>query len=402
MSLSFSTRRVREGASTIMVPELRQAVGEPLDHAISRAPVFYNPRMRLNRDTAVLALWVHQGRLSRQLVVCEPMCGTGVRGIRLALEVDGVERVVLGDLNPNAVRLAEENAALNGVSERVRTRLIDANLLLSLHDGPRRRLDYIDIDPYGSPGPYLDTAVRACRNGGMVALTATDMAPLCGVNPEACLRRYGGLPLRTEYCHEVALRLVAGALVKASARHDVAARPVFSYAADHYVRLYAVLERGARKADRSLNSMGLLLHCSGCSNRRPVTVEELSNFRRCDICGSQMRVGGPMWLGELADAAFCDEMLARSDGSALSSDRRLMRLIRLVRGEVGLKPAFYNMDMLCSRVGVASLPMDDILSALSGAGFEAARTHFDGRGVKTDASVVELENVLKGFLRRAG
>jgi len=222
MSLGFSTGSVREGAAVIQVPELRLADGEHLDHAISRAPVFYNPRMRLNRDTAVLALGVHGRHLSRRLVICEPMCGTGVRGIRLALEVPDVEGVIMGDLNPRAVRLAEENAARNDVSDRVRVRLMEANLLLSLHDHSRRRFDYIDLDPYGSPAPYLDAAVRSCRNRGMVALTATDMAPLCGVNPRACLRKYGGLPLRTPYSHEVALRLLAGALVVAAARHGEA------------------------------------------------------------------------------------------------------------------------------------------------------------------------------------
>lgn len=401
MSLSFPTRRVREGSITLLVPELRRAEGEPLDHAISRAPVFYNPRMTLNRDTAVLALGAYQRRLSRPLVVCEPMCGTGVRGIRLAVEVSGLGSVVLGDLNPMAVGLAQENADLNGVSNRVIICLMGANLLLSLHGLPGRRLDYIDIDPYGSPAPYMDTAVRSCRNGGMVALTATDIATLCGVHPEACLRKYGGLPLRTDYCHEVALRLLTGAIVKASARHDIATHPLFSYTADHYVRLYAVLERGARKADRSLEGIGYLLQCSKCLNRRTAIFEEMSESRRCEVCGARMIPGGPMWLGELADEAFCDEMLDVSDGSALSSDRRLMRIIRLVRGEAGLRPAFYNMDTLCSRMGRASLSMVDILSALSGAGFKAARTHFHERGVKTDASVAELENVLKRLSRRA-
>jgi len=402
MSLSFPTRRVREGAAFILVPELMMAEGEPLDHAISKAPVFYNPRMRLNRDTAVLALGAHQRRLSRPIAVCEPMCGTGVRGIRLALEVAGVGGVVMGDLDPTAVRLAEENAALNEVSDRVRVRLIGANLLLSLHDFPLRRFDYIDLDPYGSPAPYLDAAVRACRSGGMVALTATDMAPLCGVNPEAGLRKYGGLPLRTEYCHEVALRLVAGAIVKTAARHEVASRPVFGYVADHYVRLYVVLERGARRADHCLDSLGYLLHCFECFNRRPTSSSELSAFGACDVCGSRMAFGGPLWLGELVDRDFCEEMLLLSDGSVLSSDPRLMKLIRLVMGEVGFKPGFYNIDMLCSRLRKASLSSHDVLSALRGAGFEAVRTHFDERGVKTDASVVEMENVLKGLPSRAG
>ncbi|MFQ6053457.1 MAG: tRNA (guanine(10)-N(2))-dimethyltransferase [Candidatus Bathyarchaeia archaeon] len=402
MSFGFPTRPIREGGASILVPEVEAARRRPNGYAISRAPVFYTPRMRLNRDTAVLALGVHQRRLSRPVVVCEPMCGTGVRGIRLALEVAEVERVVLGDLNPLAVGLADENAALNGVSEKVETRLMDANLLLSLHDRPMGRFDYIDLDPYGSPAPYLDATVRACRSGGLVALTATDTAPLCGVNPRACLRKYGGLPLRTEYCHEVALRLVVGALVGAAARHDVAARPLFSYAADHYVRLYAVLERGARMADRCLDRMGYLLHCPGCSNRRTAPPGGPVKADECEVCGTRMTIGGPMWMDDLADPAFCDEMLALSRSSYLSSDRRLVKIITLVGGEVGFEPGFYDIDKLCSRLGVASLAADDVVSALGDAGFRAARTHFDDRGVKTDASVVEVENVLKRLVGYSG
>jgi len=106
-------------------------------------------------------------------------------------------------------------------------------------------------------------------------------------------------------------------------------------------------------------------------------------------------------MGDLADASFCGEMLATADRSALSSDRRLMKLIRLVRGEVGLNPAFYSIDALCSRLRTASLPTDHVVAAIRDAGFQAVRTHFDDRGVRTDVSVVELENVLKGLSKRA-
>jgi len=400
MSLKFSTEKVTEGASSILIPELEKVFGNIPDR--TSAPVFYNPRMRLNRDTSVLALVVHQKRLSRPLVICEPMCGTGVRGIRLALEVPGVKKAILGDLNPNAVMLARKNTALNEVSEKVEVRLMDANQLLSSHGGPSNRFDYTDIDPYGSPSPYLDSMARACRNNGMIALTATDMAPLCGVNPRACLRKYGGQPLRTKYCNETALRLVIGALVKAVALHKFTARPVFSYAADHYVRIYAVLEKGALAADRGLQKIGFLLHCINCLNRRTVNFHELINSDTCEVCGSKYKIGGPLWLGKIAETDFCEEMLSISNATPLSSNLRLIRLIKRVQGEVEFEPTYYNIDLLCSKLGVASLPMNDVLSALKETGFQAARTHFDDRGVKTDASIVELKNILKVFKLRGG
>lgn len=385
--LPFPVRRIREGKAIILIPDVE--VDEP-----TKAPVFYNPRMKMNRDSAILAVSTLHRRYGRLLSLCEPMCGTGVRGIRLALEAEGVGEVVMGDLNPLAVELAERNINLNGVSNRVRVRLLEANLLLSLHDRPYGRFDYVDVDPFGSPIPFIDSAIRSCRDGGLLALTATDMPPLCGLYPEVCLRRYGGLPLRTDYCHEVALRLLAGSLVREAARHDVAATPLFSYAADHYIRLYALLEEGARKADKRLSDLGYLLHCPNCLHR--AASHEYPSSRACPRCGSKMMLGGPLWLGSLSDPDFCSEMLQMARGR-MDLDSRLPRIIRLSMEEAALPPTFYHIDVICSRLGLSSLPTELVVSALREAGYRASRTHIHGRGVKTEASIAELEEVLRGI-----
>jgi tRNA (guanine26-N2/guanine27-N2)-dimethyltransferase len=329
------------------------------------------------------------------------MCGTGVRGVRLALEVEGVEDAVLGDLSQRAVELATENASLNGVSDRVNVSHMEANLLLSLHAKPLSRFDYVDIDPYGTPAPYMDTAVRACKRGGLIALTATDMAPLCGVNVRACLRKYGGRSLRTEYCHEQAIRLVAGALAVTAARHEVAAMPVFSYAADHYVRVYARLERGKRKADRSLGEMGYTLHCFDCGHRRTVPLFP-SSEPVCELCGSGMKVAGPMWVGELADASFCDDMLGLSERSYAGANRRLTSIIARVKGEIGFPVGFFNTDRACSEVGMASIERAEALEALRVKGFRATESHLDVRGIKTDASASNFVAAFRDLKERSG
>lgn len=42
--------------------------------------------------------------------------------------------------------------------------------------------DVVDLDPYGTPAMLLDTAVQAVADGGLLMVTATDMANLCGNN----------------------------------------------------------------------------------------------------------------------------------------------------------------------------------------------------------------------------
>lgn len=44
----------------------------------------------------------------------------------------------------------------------------------------------VDLDPYGSPSVFLDSAVQSVVDGGMLMCTATDMAVLCGSNGEVC------------------------------------------------------------------------------------------------------------------------------------------------------------------------------------------------------------------------
>ncbi|MBN2335701.1 tRNA (guanine(10)-N(2))-dimethyltransferase [Candidatus Bathyarchaeota archaeon] len=393
MTLGFLTEEVREGKARLLVPALDASSGEPEQHLRSMAPVFYNPVMKTNRDTAVLALAAHQRILGREVTACEPMSGSGVRGIRLALEVKGIERVVMGDLSPSAVRLGGYNTQLNNVQVLTEFRLLDANLLLSLHCYPGGRFDYVDVDPYGTPTPFIDTAVRAVKNHGVLALTATDMAPLCGVNPRACIRKYGGAPLNGEFCHEAALRLLIGSLVRQAAVHERAATLLFSYYADHYIRVYSRLDKGKQRADSLLGQMGYIKHCAACLHR---WASDDNRQEDCPECGGKTNVGGPLWLGELCEPVFVSGMLAVATGEDHLRETRAVSLINRVRGEHGYPPWFFDIDALCSSLGRKSMATQEALNRVTDAGFRVAKTHFSERGLKTDASASELREALGG------
>ena len=63
--------------------------------------------------------------------------------------------------------------------------------------------DVIDLDPYGSPTRFLDSAVQAVKDDGILLITCTDMAVLAGNSPETCYVKYGSISLRTPACHEM-------------------------------------------------------------------------------------------------------------------------------------------------------------------------------------------------------
>ena len=68
-------------------------------------------------------------------------------------------------------------------------------------------VDVIDLDPYGSASPFLDSAVQAVKHGGLMMVTCTDMGILAGNHPEACWAKYGSFPIKSHFCHEQAIRI---------------------------------------------------------------------------------------------------------------------------------------------------------------------------------------------------
>jgi len=398
LDFSFPTEIAEEGKIRAVVPKLEAYVKEAWEYAPSKAPVFYNPAMELNRDLAVLALQAYQKMLGRDVSVCEPLTGCGIRGVRFAVEVDGVRKVFVNDLNVEAAKLAQFNVERNKLASRVSVANEDANLFLSRYAAPRKRFDYIDIDPFGSPVPYMDAAIRSLRNGGLFALTATDLAPLCGVHPKACVRKYGGNPLRTEYCHELAVRLLVGCLTMMAAKHEIGIEVLFSHSTDHYIRVYAVVHYGARLADKSVQTMGYLLHCFSCFHRE-TSKGIISPLKRdCVECGSKLNVAGPLWLGKIADENFCSLMKREAEGRGLKQEKRSLKLISLVRNEAEAPAMYYVVDKICDKLNLSVPPLMKVVDGAKRAGFQATLTHFNSRGVKTDAPANVMKEIITNLV----
>ena len=394
LNFSFPTEIAEEGKVSVVVPKLSAFAKEAWEYAPSKAPVFYNPVMELNRDLAVLALQRYQKMLGREISVCEPLTGCGIRGLRFAVEVDGVRKVFVNDINPEAAKLARINVERNQLASRILVMNEDANLFLSWYAAPRKRFDFIDIDPFGSPVPYLDAALRALRDEGLLALTATDMAPLCGVHPKACVRKYGGKPLRTEYCHELAVRLLVGCLTMMAAKHELGIKVVFSHSTDHYIRVYAVARHGARLADSSLRMMGYVLHCFSCFHRETSEGIFSSLKTECAECGSKLNVAGPLWLGKISDKDFCSSMKREAEGRKLKRRKRILKLLSLVQGETEASVTYYVVDKICDKLNLPVPPLVEVVNGIRMAGFQATPTHFNGRGVKTEAPANVVKEII--------
>lgn len=392
----FPSETIREGKVEVLVPKLEAYGVVPSDYAPSKAPVFYNPVMEFNRDLSVLVFQAYQRMVNREVSICEPLTSQGIRGIRYAVEVDGVKKVLLSDINRKAYELAKYNIELNKVEDKIALKHKDANCILCCNASPKKRFDIIDIDPFGTPVPYLDSAFMALRNKGLIAVTATDLAPLCGVHAKACVRKYGGKPLRAEYCHELAVRLLAGCMASLAAKHDIGIRILFSHSSDHYIRVYAQIGYGAKKADDSLKSIGYILHCYSCMHRE-VTHQSFGSLQ-CPECCAKMDYSGPLWIDGIADPVFVEQVLEENQTRAFRNSAKITKILNHIKNEALAPATYYVIDKLSGKLNLPAPANQTFITALKNSGCQAVQTHFNPRGIKTDAPALGMHKILRDIV----
>lgn len=372
---------VREGLAKILVPKAER---------IYDAPVFYNPVMALNRDISVLAVGVLKPRTA-----LDALSATGIRGIRYALETPA-EEVWLNDINEDAFNLILKNTRLNlGVEgERVSEKRVafqgETRLVANLDDANRlmaekfRYFDFLDLDPFGSPMEFLDTALRSVRRRGVLAVTATDTGVLCGAYRHACLRKYLAEPIRGELCHEAGLRILIGAVVRYAAKYDLGVEVLLAYYRDHYFRAFLRLKSGAKKADRSIERLGYLWQ------------DETGRFRYEEsFLPRESGAYGPLWLGPLKNQEFVEDMLKLAENLALAH-RKTLPFLETISEELDV-PFHYDTHALARRHNLQVRKLADIIETLRERGYRATRTHFSPKAIKTDAPFEEVLDVLKSL-----
>jgi tRNA (guanine26-N2/guanine27-N2)-dimethyltransferase len=379
---------IHEGQIKIKIPQFEKLS--------SKVPVFYNPVMELNRDLSVAALQYFSLEKDDNISICDAFAGSGIRGIRYAKEIPSVSNVVLNDFNPLAVNLSNENVLINGLNQ-ISVCKEDANILLRKCRG---KFDVVDIDPFGTPTPYIESVAFSLKAGGMICVTATDTSALCGTYKNSCIRKYGAVPLKSEYCHETGIRILAGFLGFTFAKYKKYLEFMFCHSTEHYMRIYAKVGKGAKKTDISLKNMGYIAHCAKCLNRM---VYKGLNFKmplNCPNCGESWIFSGPLWCGNIQNYDFTKGILEILTELKINRKKEALKLVETCKDEANSPPTFYDLHTLCHKLKISAPPLVLIMDSLKNEGYYTSRTHFNPNGIKTDASLSVLEEIILNLKKR--
>ncbi len=331
--------------------------------------MFYNAAMALDRDLSVAFVRAAFPEGPGDRRAWEMLAATGARGLRIAHETRRFADVLLTERVPAAVAVARANADALGLFG-VRVEAADASVLAA-----PAAFDYVDLDPFGSPAPFLPAALAALRPGGVLAITATDMMVLAGVQRGAAERRYGSTPVRGRLGPEGGLRLLIAYVAREAARRGSGVRPLLCYLHDHHVRLH-VRVAPADPTDAP----------------PPVARIDPGTWTGPDL--GLAGAAGPFWLGPLFDPALTDRLVAPEPAAR---PREAARLIAAFREEARVPaPFYYEPNRLAGGLGLAEPPAPDaFVAALRQAGYAAARTHARAGAFRTLAPRSAVEDAAR-------
>jgi tRNA(guanine-26,N2-N2) methyltransferase len=404
------------------------------------------------------------------LRIFEALAASGLRSIRYFKEVPHIDTIHVNDLDPSAVASIQRNGIFNGLdparfiasqgdalgvmyANRPRsqaekrgssvdglknfdgTPLPPPGLRVQTLDIPQ--WDVIDLDPYGSAAPFVDAAVQAVEDGGLLLVTCTDMGVLCGSHLETTFAKYGAMPMTNHACHEGGVRLVLGMLDTVASRYQRSITPLAAFAIDFYLRVFVRVTSSAAQSKLACARRGYAYNCVSCKSivthragraaartakDVPLSDAHLATLannvvdklhysitsagavgRECGVCGGVSKLAGPMWMGPLHDVSFarrCRDYV-RANRSKFGTHARIEGFMSMAMEELPDAPFFWEPSVL-SNVLHTTTPRAHVLeAALRNAGFRYSETHCAAGAFKTTAPPAAVYDIMRAYVATA-
>lgn len=377
---------IQEGLETFLVPDSNhQKIPRRSDE------VFYNAHQEINRDISVLVLRAYGNIYEKKnITVGEPFCGSGIRSIRYLLETP-VSSIYCNDINSNAVNITQKNVErlLREKMSKLHLYNMECNLFLQKFLEKQIFFDFIDIDPFGTPIPFVHNSIQVITLNGILAFTATDLASLVGIYPRALYAKYGisQFDARIGNVHEIAARALVTGIQHVGLTLGQSLIPIVTLYHRHFLRCFLIRNRGV---DNVVDKTGFIHLCKKCQARSLSLLGEKRTV--CSTCGESGSIKiGPLYLGRIQNSEYLSSMVHDEHLQNLGTKKRLTKILPLMIEEATLDiPWSYDIPKLAKKVGVTVPPLDKIVKILNKRGHKCFKTHYSGTTLKTDATETDI------------
>ncbi|KAE8377689.1 S-adenosyl-L-methionine-dependent methyltransferase [Aspergillus bertholletiae] len=405
--------------------------------------------------------------------ILDALSATGLRALRYASEIPFATCVVANDLSPSAIKSMKLNIEYNGLGKLIQPNTGDARTYMystlnpannqanGLHTG---KFDVIDLDPYGTAAPFMDSAVQAVKDGGLLCVTCTDAGVWASNGyPEKSFALYGGVPTKGTHSHEGGLRLILHALAVSAAKYGLAIEPLLSLSIDFYARVFVRVHRSPAEVKFASGNTMVVYNCdSGCGawSTQPLTqtkprLDKKGNpfyhygFAQgpmanttCSHCGMKTHIGGPMWAGPLHNPHFIRrilDMLPEADRSIYQTVDRIEGMLTtaleedlspndsiknsnseltasktkdvalnedpaiIPRMDPALRepyPFYFSLSALSKVLHTSTISSDAFRGAVRHLGYQCTRSHTKPNSIRTDAPWDVIWEIMREWVRQ--
>lgn len=386
--------------------------------------------------------------------ILDALSATGLRAIRYAQEIPFATAVTSNDMSQKAVDSIKLNVKHSKLQDKITVNTGNAiAYMYSFCD--KKGYDAIDLDPYGTAAPFIDSAIQAINDEGMLLVTCTDSAIFASHGYlEKTYSQYGGLPLKGEPCHEGGLRLILHAIATSAARYGMAIEPMLSLSIDYYARVFVRVRKAPIDVKLLAGKTMIVYHCeSGCGawttqylarnklmeNKNGTAIykhgyaQAPSADQHCQHCGFKTHLVGPMYGGPLHNVGFIERVLAQLnevDRETYPTMDRIQGMLHTAMEEITygsksdksngvqktevLDPLIPKMDpaaiehhpffivpgSVAKIIHVSSPPVAALRGALRHAGFRVTMSHCKPGSIKTDASWKDIWHIMLEWARQ--
>jgi tRNA (guanine26-N2/guanine27-N2)-dimethyltransferase len=371
------------------------------DIATQDMPVFYNPRMRENRELSILLILYLLSSASLKRRLAFPMTASGIRELRLLHEhsdffskypVESKIEMLVNDISAESLSIAKKNIERAG-NRNVTIKYTRQDARSFLIDN--RHFDYVEIDPFGTPVPFIDSAIQSLKDKSIIGVTATDTSALTGTYPKATMRKYGSKIVLSPSMHEISVRIMAAFVIGRAASHGMGMKVLLSYADEHYVKVFFEARKGKGRADTSLGMTGCIMICSKCGMFH-------EGIRECTLCNSSLDEVGPLYIGKLWDEKVLEFMNTRMDEKGAeefsATLRKKMALINEEAAALAEKNIIFDMHKASSALKLSAVPKMDYIRKRAEENNKAfSRTIFSDTMIRTGMDTEETRKLLLGL-----
>lgn len=398
---------------------------------------------------------------SPRFEILDALSASGLRALRYSQELPFVTSVTANDLSPKAVETIKLNIEHNKLHGKIRTTIGNANAHMYQSvaqegvggpDYAQRQYQVIDLDPYGTAVPFLDAAVQAIADEGLLCVTCTDTGVFNSIGwPEKAFSLYGGVPIKGDHFAEGGLRLILHAICSAAAKYGAAIEPLLSLSIDYYARVFVRVRKSPAEVKFLAGKTVLVYNCdAGCGawKTQPLARHTTQQGKKgnvyfkhslaqaptaspnCSHCDFKTHLTGPMYGGPLHNPAFIERILDylpeldkkvyptidRLEGMLVTAleetdlygekyvesgpDKENTGLARIDPTLIDHHPFYFKASSL-AKVLHCQAPSDaQLKGALLHAGYRVARSHTKPGTIKTDAPWSAIWRIMTEWIRQ--